>query len=190
MKLNKLAMVLGFGLALAAGSASADDAGDTGANTGTAKVANQGSGTVKFTGSIIDAPCSIKNTNVEVDMGAISSVALKDGGRSASKSFKIELEGCTFETKGSVQTTFNGPEATEKGLLAIEGTAQGAAIAITNHGNKVIPLGEASDAMSLHDGNNDLNFAAHLKGLTGEDKKGSVTAGNFTAIANFTLNYQ
>ncbi|PHM61860.1 fimbrial protein [Xenorhabdus ishibashii] len=178
MKLNKLAMVVGFGVALAAGAASAT---------------NQGSGTVKFRGSIIDAPCSIKNTNVEVDLGAVSSHVLKDGGRSASKSFKIELEGCTTETQKSVKTTFTGAEASEKGLLAIEGTAQGAAIAITNHGNKVIPLGTESDAMSLHDGNNDLNFAAHLKGLTvvGEDGKGTgeVKPGDFTAIANFTLNY-
>lgn len=178
MKLNKLAMVLGFGVALAAGAASAT---------------NQGSGTVKFRGSIIDAPCSIKNTNVEVDMGAVSSTSLKDGGRSASKPFKIELEGCTADTKNGVKTTFTGPEASEKGLLAIEGTAQGAAIAITNHGNEIIPLGTESGAMSLHEGNNDLNFAAHLKGLTavGEDGKNSlvVKPGDFTAIANFTLNY-
>ncbi|MCE1709028.1 type 1 fimbrial protein [Enterobacter hormaechei] len=151
------------------------------------KLVNQGSGTVKFTGSIIDAPCSIKNTNVEVDMGAVSNVVLKDGGRSASKPFKIELVGCTFDTQKSVKTTFTGPEAAEKGLLAIEGTAQGAAIAITNHGNKVIPLGEASDNMSLHLGNNDLNFAAHLKGLNSQD---GVKPGDFTAIANFVLNYQ
>ncbi|MBE8596605.1 fimbrial protein [Xenorhabdus sp. BG5] len=181
MKLNKLAMVLGFGVALAAGAASAT---------------NQGSGTVKFRGSIIDAPCSIKNTNVEVDLGAVSSQVLDKDGRSASKAFKIELEGCNTETKKSVKTTFTGPEASEKGLLAIEGTAQGAAIAITNHGNKVIPLGTESDAMSLHDGNNDLNFAAHLKGLTGQageegatPVKVKVVPGDFTAIANFTLNY-
>ncbi|MEQ1977266.1 fimbrial protein [Xenorhabdus sp. SGI240] len=180
MKLNKLAMVLGFGVALTAGAASA--------------APTEGNGTVKFRGSIIDAPCSIKNTNVEVDMGAVSSNALKDGGRSASKSFKIELEGCTLDTQSGVRTTFTGAEAPEKGLLAIEGTAQGAAIAITNHGNKVIPLGTASDSMSIHDGNNDLNFAAHLKGLTavGEDGKNSVVVkpGDFTAIANFTLSYQ
>ncbi|MCE1644729.1 type 1 fimbrial protein, partial [Enterobacter hormaechei] len=111
MKLNKLALVLGLGVALAAGAANADDQIPQ-----ETKLVNQGSGTVKFTGSIIDAPCSIKNTNVEVDMGAVSNVVLKDGGRSASKPFKIELVGCTFDTQKSVKTTFTGPEAAEKGL--------------------------------------------------------------------------
>ncbi|MCE1772469.1 hypothetical protein LWT15_22330, partial [Enterobacter hormaechei] len=74
MKLNKLALVLGLGVALAAGAANADDQIPQ-----ETKLVNQGSGTVKFTGSIIDAPCSIKNTNVEVDMGAVSNVVLKDG---------------------------------------------------------------------------------------------------------------
>ncbi|MDX7998964.1 type 1 fimbrial protein [Xenorhabdus sp. Reich] len=174
MKLNKLAMVLGFGVALTAGAASA---------------ANQGSGTVKFTGSIIDAACSIKNTNVEVDMGAVSSHVLKDGGRSESKPFKIELEGCTAETQKGVKTTFTGESKNEKGLLDIEGTAQGAVIAITNHGNTVIPLGTESESMSLHEGSNDLNFAAHLKGLKGTEGSDIVKPGTFTAIANFTLNY-
>ncbi|MDE9555233.1 type 1 fimbrial protein [Xenorhabdus bovienii] len=174
MKLNKLAMVLGFGVALTAGAASA---------------ANQGSGTVKFSGSIIDAPCSIKNTNIDVDLGAVSSHILKDGGRSASKAFKIELQNCTTETKNGVKTTFTGAEADEKGLLGIEGTASGAAIAITNAGGKIIPLGKESDKFSLHEGSNDLNFAAHLKGLKDETGKGEAKPGEFTAIANFTLNY-
>lgn len=177
MKLNKLAMVLGFGVALTAGAASA---------------ANQGSGTVKFSGSIIEAPCSIKNTNIDVDLGAVSSHILKNGGRSESKAFKIELQNCAAETKNGVKTTFTGAEATEKGLLGIEGTASGAsgaAIAITNAGNKIIPLGTESDKFSLHEGSNDLNFAAYLKGLKDETDKGEAKPGDFTAIANFTLNY-
>ncbi|MBI6549100.1 fimbrial protein [Xenorhabdus lircayensis] len=179
MKLNKLAMVLGFGVALTAGAANA---------------VNQGSGTVKFTGSIIDAPCSIKNTNVEVDMGAVSSHKLKDGGRSESKLFKIELEGCTADVKNGLKTTFTGQNnygVASQGLLGIEGTAKGAAIAITNSGGKIIPIGAASDVMSLTEGNNDLNFAAYLQGInaTGDDGKNLVIPGNFTAIANFSLNY-
>ncbi|CDH02286.1 fimbrial protein [Xenorhabdus bovienii] len=179
MKLNKLAMVLGFGVALTAGAANASPPYES-------------HGTVKFSGSIIDAPCSIKNTNIDVNLGAVSSHILKDGGRSESKAFKIELQNCTAETKNGVKTTFTGAEATEKGLLGIEGTASGAsgaAIAITNAGNKIIPLGTESDKFSLHEGSNDLNFAAYLKGLKDENGKGEAKPGDFTAIANFTLNY-
>ncbi|AOM41266.1 fimbrial protein [Xenorhabdus hominickii] len=179
MKLNKLAMVLGFGVALTAGAASA---------------ANQGSGTVRFTGAIIDAPCSIKNTNIEVNMGQISSDKLQNGGRSESKLFKIELEGCTDQAKKGLTTTFTGQNnygLASQGLLGIEGTAKGAAIAITNAAGKIIPMGTASDVMSLNEGNNDLNFAAYLQGVKASDDKGAslVVPGNFTAIANFSLAY-
>ncbi|CDG22493.1 Major fimbrial subunit polypeptide, MrfA [Xenorhabdus poinarii G6] len=179
MKLNKLAMVLGLGVALTAGAANA--------------APSQGNGTVKFTGAIINAACSIKNNNVEVDLGQVNNVILKDGGESASKQFEIELQDCVLGTLKGVTTTFTGPEAdgTVKGLLALEGPAEGAAIKITNNGNQLIPLGEASDVMSLHDGDNTLRFAARLKGLQGAEGKDpvAVKTGNFTAIANFALNY-
>lgn len=99
MKLNKLALVLGLGLSVVAGSALAAD---------------QGHGTVKFVGSIIDAPCSITpdTENQTVPLGQISTAALKDGGRSNSRDFKISLENCTTETYKTVQTTFTGSEAT------------------------------------------------------------------------------
>ncbi|OTA21465.1 major fimbrial subunit polypeptide, mrfA [Xenorhabdus beddingii] len=177
MKLNKLAMVLGLGVALTAGAANA--------------APTQGNGTVKFTGSVINAPCSIKNTNIEVDLGAVSSVALRNGGQSASKPFQIELQDCELKTIEKIATTFTGPEAdgNVKGLLALEG-AEGAGIMITNHGNKHIPLGQESDGMSVYDGNNTLHFAARLKGLQGSEAQDiTVKTGSFTAIANFTLNY-
>ncbi|OTA18244.1 major fimbrial subunit polypeptide, mrfA [Xenorhabdus vietnamensis] len=178
MKLNKLAMVLGLGVALTAGMANA--------------APTQGNGTVKFTGSIINSVCSIKNNNVEVDLGQVTNIALQKGGESSSKPFKIELQDCVLDTMKGVTTTFTGPEAdgSVKGLLALEGKSQGAGIMITNHGNKHIPLGKASELMSLHDGDNTLNFAARLKGLQGvEGESMDVKTGSFTAIANFTLNY-
>ncbi|MDQ8027053.1 type 1 fimbrial protein, partial [Staphylococcus aureus] len=69
MKLNKLGLVLGLGLTVAAGSAFAAD---------------QGHGTVEFWGSIIDAPCSIdpNSGDQRVPLGQVSANALKDGGRS------------------------------------------------------------------------------------------------------------
>ncbi|SFN39561.1 fimbrial protein [Xenorhabdus japonica] len=178
MKLNKLTMVLGLGVALTAGMANA--------------APSQGNGTVKFTGAIINSVCSIKNNNIEVDMGQVNNIILQNGGESASKPFKIELQDCVLNTMKGVTTTFTGPEAdgSVKGLLALEGKSQGAGIMITNHGNKHIPLGKASESMSLHDGDNTLNFAARLKGL--QKAKGEnidVKTGSFTAIANFTLNY-
>ena len=174
MNLNKLALILGLGLSITAGAANAAD---------------QGHGTVTFEGSIIDAPCSITPETSEqtVPMGQISTAELKDGGRSNSRGFKISLENCTTDTLKTVTTTFTGATSTvADGSLAIDGKAQNAAIVITNAGGKQIKLGTASDAQTLNDGNNDLNFAAYLQG----DSKTAATPGAFKAIATFALAYQ
>ncbi|HCH49133.1 MAG TPA: fimbria A protein [Proteus sp.] len=179
MKLNKLALVLGLGLSVAAGSTFAAD-----------PVKDQGHGTVKFVGSIIDAPCSITpdTENQTVPLGQVATSALKDGGRSNSRDFKISLTNCTTETYKSVQTTFTGSEATDilAGSLGIEGIAKNAAVVITDAGGQQIKLGTPSAAQTLRDGNNDLNFAAYLQGSTAE----AAVPGDFTAIATFALTYQ
>ncbi|RYI07950.1 type 1 fimbrial protein, partial [Proteus mirabilis] len=62
--------------------------------------------------------------------GQVSSSALKDGGRSASKMFKIKLLQCSTETYKTVKTTFTGAEAPDvlEGALGIEGIAKNAAV--------------------------------------------------------------
>ena len=59
--------------------------------------------------------CSITpdTENQTVPLGQISTAALKDGGRSNSRDFKIALENCTTETYKTVQTTFTGSEAAD-----------------------------------------------------------------------------
>ena len=174
MNFNKLTLILGLGLSITAGAAYAAD---------------QGHGTVTFQGSIIDAPCSItpETSDQTVPMGQIATSELKDGGRSNSRDFKIALENCTTDTLKTVTTTFSGAtSAIADGSLAIEGKAQNAAIIITNAGGKQIKLGTASEAQALHDGDNDLNFAAYLQG----DSANDATPGAFKAIATFALDYQ
>ncbi|MGP2706387.1 fimbrial protein, partial [Serratia marcescens] len=84
MKLNKIMLtaVLAFGV------------------SSLAHAADQGHGKVTFTGSIIDAPCSISPETVDqtVDMGQVSNVALKNGGKSAPRQFDIKLEQCDNST--------------------------------------------------------------------------------------------
>ncbi|MEX0423739.1 type 1 fimbrial protein [Providencia rettgeri] len=175
MKLNKLALVLGLGLAVVAGSASAD----------------QGSGVITFKGSIIDAPCSIPADSLafEVPMGAISSVALNGGGKGIESSFKIELKQCDITTLKSVQTTFTGtPSTSVTDGLAIVGTAKNAGIVITDANGDTIKLGEKSPSQMLFTGDNTLNFKAYLQGDSDQAKP--VVPGEFTAVATFALSYQ
>ncbi|AVE51385.1 type 1 fimbrial protein [Serratia marcescens] len=181
MKLNKimLAAVMAFGV------------------SSLAHAANQGSGTVTFSGSIIDAPCSIAPESIDqtVELGAISNVALKNGSKASTpRDFHIQLEGCDLKTEApgknnTVTLTFNGTASeTDKKLLAITGEAKGAGIAITDANKNLIELGKASNAIELQNGRNKLSFAAYLQGSSASDSV--IVPGEFQAVADFTLAYQ
>ncbi|WP_273830965.1 fimbrial protein [Serratia bockelmannii] len=157
-----------------------------------AHAADQGHGKVTFTGSIIDAPCSIAPESVEqtVPLGQISNVALKDGGRSTPKNFEIKLEDCSFGTpaaKNKVAVTFTGMEsAAGNGLLGITGSAKGASVAIAQADGQVIELGKPTKEQALQDGKNTLSFAAYMQG---DGAAAAITEGDFQAVTDFTLAY-
>ncbi|SPZ56579.1 Fimbria A protein precursor [Serratia quinivorans] len=182
MKLNKIMMAA----VLAFGAVSVAQAAD---------IKDQGHGTVTFTGSIIDAPCSIDPSSIDqtVDLGAVSNVALTDGGRSKPQNFDIKLVNCSVETGKTVTTTFNGPAGGIKGSLGITGgSAKGASIMMTDGNSNVIELGKATTAQALTNGNNTLSFTAYLQGNpngTEPEAKNVIVAGDFKSVSNFTLNY-
>ncbi|CAI2021030.1 Fimbria A protein precursor [Serratia proteamaculans] len=157
-----------------------------------AHAADQGHGKVTFTGSIIDAPCSIAPESIDqtVELGQISNAALKDSGQSTPKNFDIKLEDCSFGTpaaKNKVQVTFTGmASASGNGLLGITGNAKGASVAITQADGQVIELGKPTKEQALQDGNNTLSFAAYMQG---DGASAAITEGDFQAVADFTLAY-
>ncbi|AWO77376.1 MULTISPECIES: fimbrial protein [Serratia] len=161
-----------------------------------AHAADQGHGKVTFSGSIIDAPCSIAPESLDqtVELGAISNVALKNGGKSTPRNFQIKLENCELTAKdpgknNSVALTFSGSasEADSK-LLGITGTAKGAGIAITDGAGTNIELGKPSKARELQNGANTLSFAAYLQGSSASTAV--IVPGEFQSVADFTLAYQ
>ncbi|CAN7539604.1 fimbrial protein [Pseudomonas solani] len=168
------------------GAAIAAEDGGTGGN-----VTNQGSGTVTFTGSIIDAPCSIdaESADQKVELGSISNVALQadnGAGTSRPKTFQIKLSDCSVATGKSVQTTFTGQEGVD-GHLAITGQAKGAGIVLEDLNGKVLKLGTPSAAAKLQNGENQLQFSAYLQG---DGDKDAIVPGDFQAVADFRLSYQ
>ncbi|WP_337263549.1 MULTISPECIES: fimbrial protein [unclassified Serratia (in: enterobacteria)] len=176
MKLNKLmlATVIAFSTASVAQAAS-----------------NQGSGTITFTGDIIDAPCSVapESADQTVKMGQISSRVLANQGKSNSQPFSIQLKDCDITTKKSVKVAFTGQTAQgNNDLLGLVGSATGAGIQLIDGAGKKVALnGTPSDATNLLTGDNTLQFAAYLQGSTAS---GAVEPGDFTSVANFTLAYQ
>ncbi|NTX79564.1 type 1 fimbrial protein [Serratia proteamaculans] len=167
----------------------------------TANAANQGSGTVTFTGSIINAPCSIAPDSVDqtVNLGSVANKALANGGKSSPQNFNIKLQDCdiTGLVDKTVTTTFTGtPSKINANNLGLTGTASGAAIVLTQGGTD-IKLGEATTATKVGEGNNTLAFAAYLQGetVTAATKTDSavyapIVPGDFKSVANFTLAYQ
>lgn len=164
-----------------------------------------GSGRVTFSGSIIDAPCSIspESSDQEVDLGQVSKNALKDKGKSTPRNFQILLENCdisgtdigggedgseTRATASTVSIRFGGSEAEggDKTQLGITGTATGAGVVITDASGVPVELNtESSNVHELLEGNNTMNFSAYLQGISNE-----IETGEFTAVADFSLSYQ
>ncbi|MGG4609857.1 fimbrial protein [Providencia sp. Me31A] len=174
-----------------------------GALSSSAFAADQGSGEVKFTGTIITAPCSIApgDESQTVPLGQISNVTLEKGNMSKPQPFSIKLEGCNLnatyvdaagETQNynnTLNVTFKGTEwmngTTATGLLQIIGDGKNAGVQLmTASGNK-IKLNEKSDDRSFIEGDNELKFSAALAGV--KDLK--VTPGQFDATTNFVLSY-
>ncbi|MFC0229482.1 fimbrial protein [Serratia aquatilis] len=152
---------------------------------------NQGSGTVKFFGEIIDAPCTLDADSVDqtYDMGQVSNRVLADEGVGASQDFTIELKDCDITTLKTVKVAFTGQtDVNNANLLGLAGTASGAGIQLVDGNNVKVKLdGTQGIATYLQNGDNTLNFAAYLQG----SKTGvAVVPGDFTAVTNFTLAYQ
>lgn len=154
------------------------------------QAADQGNGVVKFTGTVIDAPCAINNNSSDqtVDLGSVANVALADGGSSAPKAFEIRLEKCSIATAKTVKTTFSGAE-NAGGLLGITGSAKGAGIALADSDGNTIKLGTPTAGKLLGVGTSEttLAFTAALKGSGGGVT--TIIPGEFSSVANFMLTY-
>ncbi|BBG60724.1 Fimbria A protein precursor [Providencia rustigianii] len=166
----------------------------SGVMSSSALAVDAGSGTVTFSGSIIEAPCSIApgEENQEVALGQVSNVTLDNGSESSAQPFQIKLEGCNLKGDNQVAVTFKGTEAgTNTGYLQITGDATGAAVKIMNGSGAQIKV-NSSAKQNYVEGNNTLKFQASLIGLQLVDKDSKplpVTPGQFQAVTNFTLAY-
>ncbi|MBS0861597.1 fimbrial protein [Providencia rettgeri] len=166
----------------------------TGVMSASALAADAGNGKVTFMGAIIDAPCSISPDSVDqtVELGQVSNMALADGGKSTPRTFEIALENCdvTNLTNG-VSLTFTGAAATfdsNNKTLGIVGTGAGAGVQITSGSGEVVTLGTPTAFQQLQNGSNTLLLSAYLMGNGGG--VATITPGDFSAVADFTLAYE
>ncbi|WP_308538864.1 fimbrial protein [uncultured Pantoea sp.] len=164
--------------------------------TNAAHAADQGQGKVTFTGTIIDAPCSIAPESVDqtVSLGQIANKSLLNGGKSKPTYFAIKLENCDVSslTNKTVTATFTGQKSTANpNNLALTGSASGASIVLSTEGGQDIKLGQPTPGLMLQNSNATMNFAAYLVGdPASKDGTSTIVPGEFSSVANFILSYQ
>jgi type 1 fimbria pilin len=189
MKLNKLAVVIGAVMTMAAGSAFAADASTS--------VVTVTGGTVHFKGSLVDAACSVSTDSADqiVDLGQHPLHDFKNvGDKSELRPFNIKLEDCDTTVASTAAVAFSGAvDSTNTDLLAIDATAgngagaSGVGIQILDEKSEVVtPDGSKFSAPhTLIDGENILNFKSQYVSTAA-----SPTAGQANADATFIMQYQ
>ena len=162
--------------------------------------ADKPSGSVRFEGSIVEAPCSIASDSINqtVTLDQIASAEIKGGKKSTPKSFEINLLGCDLEdVKKSVTATFTTatPSSAYDGFVAIQGVAKGASLGIADGRGQLIKMGHESSALKINTATPSMQFQAFLQGEQEDDgqqgkKDVAVVPGEFHAAVNFTLTYK
>ena len=171
-----------------------------------ANAAGTNTGTVTFTGTIEDSPCSIVvgDEHQTVNLGHIGTGSLQDGGQSSAVDFHIGLENCAFGTETTMSTVFSaaGNESTaNKGNVALMGSngeMAGSSIVLATYKGQRIALGDADSqdlVMAAAAGetetakgleNQTLNFKAWVKG---DDSATTIDTGEFSSVVNFAISY-
>ncbi|WP_336285555.1 fimbrial major subunit StfA [Citrobacter arsenatis] len=165
-----------------------------------ANAAGTNTGTVTFTGTIEDSPCSIVvgDEHQTVNLGHIGTASLLNGGQSSAVDFKIGLENCTFTTETSMSTVFSatGNESTANAgniaLMGTNGEMAGSSIVLATYKGAQIKLGDADsqaltlDAKGIGLAEQTLNFKAWVKGDAGAT---TIDTGEFSSVVNFAISY-
>ncbi|EBX3367787.1 fimbrial protein [Salmonella enterica subsp. enterica serovar Wien] len=165
-----------------------------------------GHGTLHFTGSVINSPCSVApgDEDINVSLGQVANKVLEAGaGYSLTQPITIHLQNCDLTahsgvTSGSatvdypafskVTVQFGGTaDATQSELYANTGTAQGVGIRLmdTMAGNVTLKANDSSADHSLTPGDNMLKFGARI-----EKNGNAVATGTIAADVTYALNYK
>ncbi|EIY1188040.1 fimbrial-like protein [Salmonella enterica] len=169
--------------------------------------ADQGHGTVTFTGTVITAPCSIApgDEDLKVNLGEVADSVLNGGKYSMPADFTIHLQDCVFTsttdeetstttvTPSKVEVTFtsNKVDSTDTSLLANSlegnyGAASNVGVRILDAGSNEVTLGTPVSVTFLDTNSyQELNFHARM-----ESPDKDVTEGNVYAQANYVLAYK
>ena len=155
-------------------------------------------GTIKFIGSLVDAPCALDQPTggqiVDLQQFRIADLNKNIGNVTPARDFDIKLTDCSLETYKKAHVNFNGASVTGKNtILALDGGvagaegASGVGIQILSNGKAVAVDGTSSPAAAdtvLSPGNTSMRFQAQYVSLSENVKPGAANAS-----AEFTITY-
>lgn len=165
-----------------------------------ANAAGTNTGTVTFTGTIEDSPCSIVvgDEHQSVNLGHIGTGSLMNGGQSSAVDFHIGLENCAFSTETTMSTVFSpvgNESSTTEGNLALmgaNGEMAGSSIVLATYKGAQIKLNDADSqdltmsTETVAQANQTLNFKAWVKG---DESATTIDTGEFSSVVNFAISY-
>lgn len=163
-----------------------------------------GGGTINFTGSVTQAPCSIapNDDNQTINLGQVSEklLASSSGKGSSVVPVTIHLQSCDLSTtaggnaftKAHVEFTGAGIDSSNaaKGYLVNSGSATNVAVQLTDLAGTAMDIstGKGTSDVTLSSGdNNILQFGAHI--VNSSTGSGTVTPGNVKATVTYKLKY-
>lgn len=159
---------------------------------------DSGQGTIMFTGSVLEAPCSIAaaDTNQNIDLGQVSKKVLSGTGKYGnSVPVEIHLTGCNFGAAPSggglpagskIDISFPGQTGTEGMIPNTLGNAQNVNIQLLQaNGSSKVNFDAGGAGTQMYDGGNVLSFFARIASTAA-----GATAGTVSSKVTYMLNYK
>lgn len=150
---------------------------------------------VHFSGSLVNEPCVLPDADkdIRLDFGTVIEKSLYEHQRTKSQPFSIHLTECDPVILSTVSVTFQGTADTVlTDMLALDAssTAKGVAIGLELADGTPLAINKSSPYIQLTKGNNTLTYKAFIQAQPIVIAEKKLTAGDFTATANFVLGYQ
>lgn len=143
--------------------------------------------------TVVEPTCEIPSGDETISL-EFDSVDIKDlysGTSTAHKPFYIHLICDDLTQAETVKATFSGVESERlPGFLSLDSdsSASGVAIGLTSNGSQ-LKLDEESSSYTVVSGDNELEFGAYLAPEPSAVRKKTITAGEYSATATFSLEY-
>lgn len=155
----------------------------------------QAADNVEFTGTLVNAPCTLHpgDDEQELSFNSVVDSYLYRYGQTRSRPFSLRLDDCDTSVMTGVKLTFKGKESLElPGHLAFDDSsvAQGVVVGLQTAAGQALPIQGAGITLGLTPGNMEIALQAYLKAEPVAQNNQGIVRGPFTATATFALDYQ